>query len=321
MKSISELTDFYYKDLYADLQELEKERKILRDRIIMVGSVVGVIALAVIGVIYNSVGGFHDGMIFVAVAAAVLGGIVYKFMIKDYTAGFKRKIIQPLIHAIDDKLRYTPSLHVPQHLFERSELFKHRIDRFNGNDFVKGDIDGVSLQFSDLHAEYKTKDSKGNTHWHTIFQGLFIIAEFNKHFKGRTVILPDHAEKSFGKLIGGWLQSKNFSRDRLVKMDDPAFEKAFVVYGTDQIETRYILTHSMMERLLRFKKKTGQKLFVSFVGTHIHLAIYYNKDLFEPSVFTSLLDYKQAMEYVETLKLAIGIVEELKLNEKLWSKR
>jgi len=57
------------------------------------------------------------------------------------------------------------------------------------------------------------------------------------------------------------------------------------------------------------------------VGTHIYMAISYDKDLFEPSVFRSLLEYKVAMEYVKTLHLAIGVVEELKLNQKLWSKR
>ncbi len=48
--------------------------------------------------------------------------------------------------------------------------------------------------------------------------------------------------------------------------------------------------------------------------------IYGKKDLFEPSVFHSLLEYKTALEYIVTLHLAISIVEELKLNEKLWSK-
>jgi len=103
-------------------------------------------------------------------------------------------------------------------------------------------------------------------------------------------------------------------------MDDPKFEKEFVVYGTDQIEARYILSHSLMEKLLLFKKKTKHPVSISFVRNHIHLAIEYNKDLFEPSIFHSLLKYKIAMEYVGTLHLAIGIVEELKLNQKLWSK-
>lgn len=44
------------------------------------------------------------------------------------------------------------------------------------------------------------------------------------------------------------------------------------------------------------------------------------KELFEPTVFSSLLSIEQAMGYIRTLRSSIGIVEELKLNEKLWSK-
>ncbi|MFZ3052526.1 MAG: DUF3137 domain-containing protein, partial [Sulfuricurvum sp.] len=228
--------------------------------------------------------------------------------------------ITPLIGAIDSNLLYNPDFMISQHLFERSQLFNHKVDRYNGNDYVKGSIDGVPLEFSDVHAEYQTKDSKGRTQWQTLFRGLFLVAEFNKYFKSKTVILPDQAEKNFGTLIGGWLQSINFSRDDLIRLDDPEFEKAFVVYGNDPIEARYILSHSMMKRILEFQKKITHPLFVSFVHNHIHIGIGTKKDLFEPAVFTSLLDFKQAMEYINTLRYTIGLVEELKLNEKLWSK-
>jgi hypothetical protein len=103
-------------------------------------------------------------------------------------------------------------------------------------------------------------------------------------------------------------------------MDDPEFEKEFVVYSTNQIEARYILSHSLMKKLLAFKHKSKHPVYISFIGTHIYMAVSYDKDLFEPSIFHSLLDYKVAMEYVKTLHLAISVVEELKLNQKLWSK-
>ncbi|MDT8339758.1 MAG: DUF3137 domain-containing protein, partial [Sulfurimonas sp.] len=165
------------------------------------------------------------------------------------------------------------------------------------------------------------KSSKGRENWSTLFQGLFIVADFNKHFSGETVILPDTAQNTFGDVIGHWMQSNNMARDELVKMDDPEFEKEFVVYSTNQVEARYILSNSLMKKLLAFKEKSDHKIHISFVGTHIYMAISYNKDLFEPSIFHSLLDYKIAMEYIKTLHLAIGLVEELKLNQKLWSKR
>lgn len=320
MKSVSELTDFYYNELYPDLQALEKERKRLKKQVLFAFVFIAGLTLAISYVISDGFHDLHDGLIFTGVIGFAIAGFVYKFMIKDYTFGFKHKIIRPLIEAIDDNLNYTPNSHLSQHLFERSKLFTKTIDRFNGNDLVRGHINSVALAFSDIHAEYESRDSKGRSSWHTIFKGLFIVADFNKHFKGSTVVLPDSAEKTFGSFIGSWLQKNNMGRNDLVKMDDPEFEKAFVVYGSDQIEARYILTHAMMKRLLDYKKQTQEDIYISFVGSKIHLGIYYNKDLFEPTVFTSLLEYKQAISYTQTLKLSIGIVEELKLNEKLWSK-
>lgn len=318
MKSTSELTDFYYKTLYPALEILEKQRKNVRYRVFVTGALLTLIFFLIFILFSNSMS--SDFLAFLAFAYVGIGTILYKFLTKNYTKEFKEKIIKPLIHAIDNTLSYFSDTYLPQKHFISSEIFTSHPDRISGNDYVSGKIDGINIEFSDLHAEKKHKDSKGRESWNTIFQGLFIVSEFNKHFKGKTVILPDSAQNTFGDVIGGWLQSNNFSRSELVKMDNSTFEKEFVVYSTNQIEARYILSHALMEKLLTFKQKSRHPLYVSFVGGSIYMAISYNKDLFEPSVFHSLLDYKIAMEYVKTLHLAISVVEELKLNQKLWSK-
>jgi len=150
---------------------------------------------------------------------------------------------------------------------------------------------------------------------------MFFRAEFPKHFIGHTVVLPDTAEKFLGSYLGKMLQSYNLEREKLIKMDNPEFERYFVVYGTDQIEARYILSHSMMKRILVFRKKVGHEVSLSFVGGELFIAVHYNKDTLEPAIYSSLLDYKIAKEYIETLFFAMSIVQELKLNQKLWSKR
>ena len=122
-------------------------------------------------------------------------------------------------------------------------------------------------------------------------------------------------------MIGSWLQKNNFTKASLVKLDNPEFEKHFVVYSDDQIEARYILTHSMMKRLTDFRQKSGEDISISFRGNNIYLAIHYNRDLFEPTVFSSLLNLQATLDYIKNLQLAISIVEELKLNENLWSKQ
>ena len=313
MKSVSELTDFYYKTLFPTLEKLEKDRKNLSHRIIAIGVVFTVVCV----LIAYTLGNFYEFILFGYIA---LGGILYKFLVHDYTHEFKMSVIKPLVHSIDASLLYSSKTHVSDYLFEHSELFS-KPDKLTGNDYVKGQIDGINIQFSDLHAQKKNQNSKGKDTWSTIFQGLFIVADFNKHFSGDTIVLPDTAQSSFGDLIGHWMQSNNMARDELIKMDNPDFEKEFVVYSNDQIEARYILSHSLMSKLLNFRHKSQHPLYVSFKESQIYIAASYDKDLFEPSIFHSLLDYKVAIEYVKTLHLAIGVVEELKLNQKLWSKR
>lgn len=319
MKSSSELTDFYYKTLYPVLSELEKDRERLKWRVIKVATLYTIAVGVIEALLFNA----HislDILLFSGFAFAGGFGFIYKFLIKDYRDEFKQKVIAPLIKALDSNLNYSAQMHISQSHFTNSKLFTSKPDRVSGNDYVSGKIEGINIEFSDFHAQKKHKDSKGRTSWSTIFQGLFIISEFNKNFHGTTIILPDRAQNAFGNIIGAWLQSKNSTREELIKMDNIEFEKEFVVYGSDQIEARYILSPSLMKRLLDFKKRSGEKIYISFSAKQLHLAIAYNKDLFEPSIFHSLLKYKIAMEYVETLHLAIGIVQELQLNTKLWSK-
>lgn len=318
MKTISELTDFYYKTLYPVLQKLEQERKALKSRVIIVAITYTIFALVLYAVLSGSMD--QDFTLVYLFGYIAVGGIIYKFLIQDYKSRFKDKVMRPLISEIDSSLRYRPGEHLPQHHFEQSLLFQEP-DIYTGNDFVQGKIDGINISFSDIHAQKEHKDSRGKKTHSTIFQGLFIVSEFHKNFKGFTVILPDTAQKLFGDYLGSFLQSNNLTRKgSLIKMDAPDFEKEFVVYGSDQIEARYILTPSLMEKLLTYKKRSKHPLHVSFHQNKIYMAIEYNKDLFEPSVFHSLLNYKIAMQYLQTLHLATGVVEELKLNQKLWSK-
>ena len=149
---------------------------------------------------------------------------------------------------------------------------------------------------------------------------IFFIADFHKHFSGKTVVLPDTAEKLFGQ-IGTMLQSLNKFRGQLVKLEDPEFEKLFAVYGDDQIEARYILSTSLMKRIVDFKRKTRRRIFLSFIGSKVYVAVSYTRNLFEPRIFRTLLDFAPIQQYFEDFQMAVGIVEDLNLNTRIWSKK
>ena len=147
------------------------------------------------------------------------------------------------------------------------------------------------------------------------------IADFNKHFRGVTVVLPDVAERTLG-WVGQKLQDAFdvLRRGELVKLEDPEFEREFVVYGDDQVEARYILTPALMQRLLEFKRKAGRRVHFSFALSSVYIAIETRKDMFEPRMFRSFLHQDAVLEHLRDLQFATGVVKDLDLNTRIWSK-
>jgi hypothetical protein len=315
MKSLEDLRQFYQTELLQDLRVLEESRKAALARVVMV-SAGGVVLAAICGVLLRDKGPLP---IFVAGGLLIAAGGLAARMPQRYRGRFKAVVIARLVRFIDEGLQYSPDQGLPEAAFREADLFKQHIDRFKSEDQVAGKVGATDMVFSEVHAEYKTRDNKGHTQWHTIFRGILFAADFNKDFHGKTVVLPDTAERLFGRL-GQTLQSWNVTRDGLVRLEDPEFEKEFVVHATDQVEARYVLSTSLMERILQFKRKTSKRIALSFVGSKVFVAIPYTQDLFEPRLFRTLLDFDPIVRYFEDLQLAAGIVEDLNLNTRIWSK-
>jgi len=243
---------------------------------------------------------------------------------KEYRGQFKEQVIREIINFIDNSLNYHPADKITRDEFMKCGIFRTHIDRYTGDDFVEGKIKSTQMEFSEVHAEYKTTtvDSKGRTttHWHTIFKGLLFSADFNKEFNVKTYVLKDTAEKMFG-FLGTKLQKMNKSRGELVKLEDPEFESEFAVYSDDQIESRYILSPSLMEKILSFKKQTNKNIQLSFVDSRLYVAIPYSKALFEPRLFGDMINFSDIQEYHDDLNLVISIAETLNLNTRIWTKK
>jgi hypothetical protein len=273
---------------------------------------VGIIAFA------SATGGAPPAFIVPIIFGGIVWGGISYLLSRGYVHQFKGKIIQRLVHFIDSNLTYSRAGYISQSSFVGSKIFTTKPNVYKGDDLVRGKIGATAIEFSELNAVHESGSGKNRSR-HTIFKGLFFIGDFNKHFSGQTVVLPDTAEKLFGK-FGQKLQAMNFFRGKLIKLEDPEFEQLFAVYGNNQIEARYILSTSLMERITNFKKKTGQKIYLSFVWSKVYVAISFTKSLFEPRIFNTLLDFGPVREYFEDLQLAIGIVEDLNLNTRIWSK-
>lgn len=313
---------FFETELTPALQPLEDRRKAIVRRIGMIcGSIIGIALLSI--ALWWPASGSPVALFLPGIAAGVFCLLAFKLLSADYVLAFKTEVVGPIVQYAGPGLTYLPQSGISESRFRASGLFHHRIDRYHCEDMIQGSVSQTRIEFSELHAEYKTetRDSKGRRHteWHTIFRGLFFIADFNKHFNGHTFVLPDTAEKLFGRL-GQALQGIGKSHGELVKLEDPAFEKEFAVYSTDQVEARYILSPALMHRMLEFKARTGTKVYFSFTDGEINIGISSTKNRFEPKLFSTVLDIEMAREFVSDLQLALGIVDDLNLNTRIWTK-
>ena len=84
-------------------------------------------------------------------------------------------------------------------MYKSSKLFDKNPDQYKGEDLVRGQIGKTKIAFSELHSQYYTRDDKGRKSWHTIFRGLFFMADFNKDFQGYTLVLPDYSQRLLGR--------------------------------------------------------------------------------------------------------------------------
>lgn len=149
------------------------------------------------------------------------------------------------------------------------------------------------------------------------FVGMFAVVDFNKKFNGHTIVLPDAMEKRVGYLAKN-LQNLNAARGELVVLEDTEFENDFMVYSTDQVEARYILSTSLMERITRLKRKIDKPIMLSFNKNKLYLGIQHPYGFLCLNKEESLLKSDIFEKVHEDIYTAIGIVEDLNLNTRIW---
>lgn len=314
---------FYQKRLLPAISTLELERKGVVRRICgWLALIVPAGSLLTAWLIQIDAHGF-----FISTAiAGTLGGVLAAMGLLRvrYDANFKASIIRPMIGFYDSSLAYDPNGCVPLQLFVESRLCPGAPpERFSGEDLVSGSLGKTRMRFSEVTAQrvrvVRTDNGGTRESVTTLFSGVFFSADFNKDFSGATFVFPDRAQKLFGAL-GQLLQSWEKDHGQIVKLEDPEFERAFVVYSDNQIEARYILTPALMRRLLDFRQRSNREMRISFVGSNVNIGIALGRDLFGVRLYRSLLDPSLYATFWHDLKLLAGIIEELNLNTRIWTK-
>ncbi|MEX1250285.1 MAG: DUF3137 domain-containing protein [Hyphomonas sp.] len=216
----------------------------------------------------------------------------------------KTLIVEPVARQLN--LAFTPAPGTCGSIYRHKEVgVVPGWDRSSYEDLVTGKRGVVDFELFEAHLEEKrtTTDSKGRTQttWVTVFRGQCLRLDFHKTFYGRTLVTRDAG--FFNRFGGG----KGMQRAGL---EDPKFEKIFEVYTTDQVESRYLLTPDLMQKLVDLEDVfRGGKLKAAFDGGEMLITVQ-GGNLFEPgSMFKPLDSADRVLELLKDFSAVFGLID------------
>lgn len=309
MQTIDEFKAFFESDLVPLLRPLEEfrvKRVKIFNRLKYLAFFFGLLFLGSFFTVNDLLITF-SGMLFILMA-----GLAYESLSKTniiLRKAYKSRILPQILKFISLEFEYFPNQKISKSIFDTSLLFPQEIKLIKGEDFMRFKIDRTGIMFCEAEVYGYGPSSK-------IFGGVFICATFNKSFASKTFVFPEKSTSFFRKL-----KFNVMGASFLVKLEDPEFEKEFIILGEDQVESRYILTPGLMQRILEYKKKLKIDIAFSFISQRLYCTIPNSKNLFEPALFESFLDFHFVLKSYEPIILYTDIVKDLNLNLKIWSKQ
>lgn len=299
--------DYWLHTLRPALEQKEEIRKkyLFRFYVLLAFSLVIIPVLTLVLFASESLFGqrIDSGIFFMAIALIVF---ILQRPYHTYKEHAKNDIMQTFADYFDG-FTYSNGVGLPIEDLIESRLFP-KADIHLTDDCFEGHFNNVYLQIIEekLQNVHYTRNGRRVV---TIFQGVLVRLEMNKNFQGQTIVLKD----------AGFLNRfKKFSGLERVTLEDPEFEKKFEVYSSNQVEARYLLTPSFMERIEKLKTLyEGKSIELSFIDNHVLIAVNTNMDMFEAlSFFRSNINAAKIKLVFEQFLNIFAIIEILKLSEK-----
>ncbi|MBU1374348.1 MAG: DUF3137 domain-containing protein [Alphaproteobacteria bacterium] len=263
---------------------------------------VGAVALWIGGDSGSGSGDLFD-IVPMLVAAGVLGYVWAGAELGSrYRRLYKERVL-PRLAAGFGNLAWRPG-QPPLDEFRRHRLFPEW-DACDADDEIHGEYRGMPLSIIELKLTKGSGEDK-----RVIFNGLTCAVTLPRGLTGTTVVIPDRG------LLGNMAERLRGGPCQPVRLEDPRFEKAYEVYGSDQVSARALLTPAFMERFMALAASGHFGAPAALVqDNRLLMALDVNgRDLFEPPSYGKPAASREALtqlhdDIAAVLKAADAIID------------
>jgi hypothetical protein len=252
-----------------------------------------------------------------AFGAFVVALIAYSASQHSLAESFKGVVVRRIVEALGGGLTYQPDSSLTKEEFLEMDLFDRLVEQWNSEDEIGGRKGEVSYALHECTAT-RTEGSGKSRRTVTIFRGLIIRLDFNKHFTGHSVVVPNAESQILGGLFG---EAESRRKKTLARMENPEFESIYSVYSTDDQQARYILTPKVMELIVGAQRRLDAELRLAFFDNSVFVTVPRRENRFEVALFGAPVTPESVVgDIAELVQLAEQLVDALDLETRIWTR-
>ncbi len=203
-----------------------------------------------------------------------------KKALNDIMFDLSEQIIKDMIAFISNnnanEVMYEPKMRVSKDSLNKMELFNLDVVKYSGKNYIKAQYNKNNMVFSDMQIYiFDTIETKkeiyreGKKYIRTtrkkkkriIFKGLYIGATLNKKNTNHIYLIPNNLNDTV-------LQSKIMNYISFhgvpINLENLDFSKKYKVFCDDEVQARYILSLSLMERINKLDELYKEKKYIVF---------------------------------------------------------
>ncbi|MEC4725876.1 DUF3137 domain-containing protein [Shewanella sp. D64] len=227
--------------------------------------------------------------------------------VSRYKSDVKERVYPKIFRYFGDDFIFSPTDSMNLSTLKRSKLLPS-YDDANFEDYVQGTYKGIEIAINELELTKEVKRNKRHES-QRVFKGVMVQLSCHKKFIGHTVVV---------KTRGGFINfiSDSFKSLSRAKLEDVRFEKQFDVFSSDQIEARFLLTVTFMERLQELASCFSGKIQCAFYEDKLLIMLASSENRFElGSIFNGATFEYEFSQINKEMRQLFAMIEVLKLDE------
>ena len=204
---------------------------------------IGAIAGAALALLTPPIDAARSSIIIYPLGGLLVGyGLSVWLPSQQYESLFKARVMAALV-ARFGALTYRQPPRPDLARLRQFHLLPH-FSRASASDQILGEYRGVRISVTQLHLT-GGPDSK------PVFDGLLTEVTLQNRLLGVTAIAKDAGA------LGNLIEATRASGFRRVGLEDPAFERDYEVWSTDQVMARALITPTFMQRFQALERRQG----------------------------------------------------------------